>query len=113
AAGTIDAKVGAMIRPVSLEALRGTSRSANAPLAGRSPAAGGTAAPALSLHGLRKSFGATEVIRGLDLEVERGGLTAVLGPSGCGKTTLLRLIAGFERLDAGEIVAGSRLFAGG
>src|SRR5690606_15057930 len=45
-------------------------------------------------------------------DVPAGALTAVLGPSGCGKTTLLRCVAGFERVDAGEIRVGTRLVAG-
>ncbi len=65
-------------------------------------------ASSLSVRGLRKSFGEAEVLLGLDLEVEAGSLTAVLGPSGCGKTTLLRLLAGFERADAGSIRLGER-----
>jgi iron(III) transport system ATP-binding protein len=48
------------------------------------------------------------VLSGLDLSVEAGTLTAVLGPSGCGKTTLLRLIAGFESPDGGEIRLGDK-----
>jgi iron(III) transport system ATP-binding protein len=67
----------------------------------------------LVVRGLRKSFGATEVLRGVDLEVPSGSITAVLGPSGCGKTTLLRLLAGFDRPDAGEIdLAGRTVVAG-
>jgi iron(III) transport system ATP-binding protein len=65
--------------------------------------------PALSIVGLRKSFGGPAVLSGLDLEVDRGSLTAVLGPSGCGKTTLLRLIAGFERAQHGTIRVGERV----
>jgi iron(III) transport system ATP-binding protein len=57
----------------------------------------------LSLTGLRKSYAHTSVLRGIDLEARAGSLTAVLGLSGCGKTTLLRLIAGFERADAGRV----------
>ncbi len=57
----------------------------------------------LSVRGVVKSFGATPVLRGVDLTVEQGSLAAVLGPSGCGKTTLLRLVAGFDRPDAGVI----------
>jgi iron(III) transport system ATP-binding protein len=57
----------------------------------------------LQVRGLQKSFGATQVLRGLDLDVPSGALAAVLGPSGCGKTTLLRVVAGFERADAGEV----------
>ena len=47
-----------------------------------------------------------EALRGVDLTIESGSVVAVLGPSGCGKTTLLRLIAGFERPDRGDIVIG-------
>ncbi len=62
------------------------------------------------LTGLSKSFGDVHAVDGVDFEVSRGELVAVLGPSGCGKTTLLRLIAGFERPDGGSIdVAGARL----
>jgi sulfate transport system ATP-binding protein len=55
-----------------------------------------------------KSFGALRALRDVDLDVERGSLTALLGPSGCGKTTLLRAIAGFETLDRGRVVANGR-----
>lgn len=67
----------------------------------------------LTVTGLRKSFGPTEVLRGLDLDVPSGALAAVLGPSGCGKTTLLRVIAGFEDADAGEVRLGDRVVAAG
>ncbi len=61
---------------------------------------------ALTVAGVRKRFAATDVLHGIELTVPAGSVTAVLGPSGCGKTTLLRLIAGFERLDAGHIAVG-------
>ncbi|HEY5052803.1 MAG TPA: ABC transporter ATP-binding protein [Solirubrobacterales bacterium] len=67
---------------------------------------------ALAASGLVKSFGDSPVLAGLDLEVPSGSLTAVLGPSGCGKTTLLRLVAGFERSDAGTIRLGNRVVCG-
>ena len=56
------------------------------------------------LEGLRKRFGAHAAVDGVDLEVRRGELFALLGSSGCGKTTLLRLLAGFEQPDAGRIL---------
>ncbi|HEU5143786.1 MAG TPA: ABC transporter ATP-binding protein [Dermatophilaceae bacterium] len=52
---------------------------------------------------MSKSFGSTRALDAVDLEVEPGHLTAVLGPSGCGKTTLLRVVAGFVRPDAGTV----------
>lgn len=58
---------------------------------------------ALTIRGLHKAFGPVHVLRGLDLDVPTGALAAVLGPSGCGKTTLLRVVAGFERLDSGSV----------
>ncbi len=66
----------------------------------------------LAAHGLTKSFSSTQVLNGLDLAVEDGSLTAVLGPSGCGKTTLLRLLAGFERPDAGSVRLDDRELSG-
>ena len=70
------------------------------------------AEPGLVVEGVWKAYGAQQVLRGTDLDVPRGSLTAVLGPSGCGKTTLLRLVAGFERLDAGSVTVGGRVVAG-
>ncbi|MFG3263663.1 MULTISPECIES: ABC transporter ATP-binding protein [Streptomyces] len=68
----------------------------------------------LRVEGLRKSYGphAPPVLDGLDLTVPSGALAAVLGPSGCGKTTLLRIIAGFLRADAGGVTVGGRVLAG-
>jgi iron(III) transport system ATP-binding protein len=66
-------------------------------------------ATSLSVAELRKSFGSSVVLAGLDLEVPTGSLTAVLGPSGCGKTTLLRLLGGFEHADGGSIRLGERV----
>jgi iron(III) transport system ATP-binding protein len=68
---------------------------------------------AVTVRSLTKAFGSAEVLRGIDLEVAEQTVTAILGPSGCGKTTLLRLIAGFERPDSGEILLGERMVAGG
>lgn len=60
----------------------------------------------VSLRGVRKSFGAHPVLTGADLDVANGAIAAVLGPSGSGKTTMLRILAGFERPDAGSVVIG-------
>src|SRR5580700_3910504 len=66
----------------------------------------------LTVTGLHKAFGSHPVLTGLDLEVPAGSFTAILGPSGSGKTTLLRLLAGFERADAGTIDIGDRVVDG-
>ena len=58
------------------------------------------------LRGVTKVFGTQTVVREVDLEIEPGEFFTMLGPSGSGKTTLLRLIAGFERLNAGSISLG-------
>jgi multiple sugar transport system ATP-binding protein len=53
----------------------------------------------VSLHGIAKSFGATEILRDINLSVEDGEFVVFVGPSGCGKSTLLRIIAGLERVN--------------
>ncbi|MCK8779856.1 sn-glycerol-3-phosphate ABC transporter ATP-binding protein UgpC [Rhizobium sp. NTR19] len=63
----------------------------------------------LSLAGLKKSFGAVDVIKGVDLEVKDGEFVVFVGPSGCGKSTLLRMIAGLEEISGGELHIGGRL----
>jgi len=60
--------------------------------------------PLLRIEGLTKRFGADAAVDGLSLDIYQGEFFALLGPSGCGKTTLLRLITGFERANAGRIV---------
>jgi lactose/L-arabinose transport system ATP-binding protein len=62
----------------------------------------------LRLSGLRKAYGAAEVIRGVDLEVGQGEFCVFVGPSGCGKSTLLRMIAGLEDITGGELQIGGR-----
>jgi putative spermidine/putrescine transport system ATP-binding protein len=62
--------------------------------------------PALRLQGVRKNYGPVVAVDGVDLVVAEGEFFTLLGPSGSGKTTLLRLIAGFERADAGRIELG-------
>jgi iron(III) transport system ATP-binding protein len=67
----------------------------------------------LDVRGVRKAYSRVVALDGVDLRVPSGALVAVLGPSGCGKTTLLRCIAGFEHVDAGQIRVGDRMVAGG
>jgi multiple sugar transport system ATP-binding protein len=62
----------------------------------------------LSLKNVKKTFGTTDVIMGVDLEVGAGEFCVFVGPSGCGKSTLLRLVAGLEDITAGELWIGGR-----
>ena len=57
----------------------------------------------LEVHGIRKSFGSLEVLKGVDLTVQKGDVVAILGPSGSGKTTLLRCINFLEKADGGTM----------
>ena len=66
----------------------------------------------VTLTGVAKAYGRLAALAGVSLAVERGELLAVLGPSGCGKTTLLRSLAGLERIDAGTIEIAGRVVAG-
>jgi polar amino acid transport system ATP-binding protein len=65
--------------------------------------------PLLRIRGLRKSFGSHTVLHGVDLDVERGGVTVILGPSGSGKSTLLRCINHLEKPDAGFVALGGEI----
>ena len=67
---------------------------------------------AIAAEGLSKRFGETAAARSVGFELGVGELLGVLGPSGCGKTTLLRLLAGFERPDAGVVRVGGRTVVG-
>ncbi len=62
----------------------------------------------LQLRGVSKSFGSVRAVASMDLDIRAGEVFTLLGPSGCGKTTTLRLLAGFEEPDAGEIVFAGR-----
>ncbi len=64
--------------------------------------------PHLELQDLRRSFGSVVALQGIDLALETGEFVSLLGPSGCGKTTALRLVAGFDRPDAGRIVVDGK-----
>ena len=67
--------------------------------------------PHVQAMGIGKSFGGQRVLHEVDLDLQQGAFLALLGPSGCGKTTLLRLIAGLELPDAGELRFDDRLIA--
>jgi putative spermidine/putrescine transport system ATP-binding protein len=69
-------------------------------------------APDIALVSIRKAYGDVVAVDGVDLEVRRGEFFTMLGPSGSGKTTTLRLIAGFERPDAGRIMLAGEDVAG-
>ena len=63
---------------------------------------------AVEMTGLRRTYGEVRALDGLDLHMEPGEMVVLLGPSGCGKTTVLRILAGLERQDAGTITVGGR-----
>ena len=63
---------------------------------------------AVELNHVTKSFGQTQVIKGISLAIETGEFVSLLGPSGCGKTTLLRMIAGLEEATSGSIIIGGK-----
>ena len=58
---------------------------------------------AISVRGLRKSYGALEAVRGIDFDVARGEVFGLLGPNGAGKTTTVEILEGYRRRDAGEV----------
>jgi multiple sugar transport system ATP-binding protein len=64
---------------------------------------------AVALNDVRKAFGASEVLHGVDIEIADGEFCVLVGPSGCGKSTLLRMIAGLENITSGEIAIGGRV----
>jgi len=62
----------------------------------------------VTIRSVKKNFGATAVLHGVDIDIADGSFTVLVGPSGCGKSTLLRMIAGLEEISGGEILIGAR-----
>ena len=64
----------------------------------------------IEIRNVKKNFGTNDVLKGIDIEINKGELICFLGPSGCGKTTLLRIIAGLETMNEGSIKVGNKDF---
>ena len=67
--------------------------------------------PAVRAESIRKSYGAVEVLHGIDLEVQPGEVTCLVGPSGSGKTTFLRCINHLEKISSGRVFVHGELLA--
>ncbi len=63
----------------------------------------------VQIRGIQKYFGDTQVIRGVDIDIEDGQFAVLVGPSGCGKSTLLRMLAGLEQITEGEILINGKV----
>ena len=62
----------------------------------------------VTIQNVKKKFGATDILHGIDISIADGTFTVLVGPSGCGKSTLLRMIAGLEEISGGEIRIGDK-----
>src|SRR6267378_5358666 len=63
----------------------------------------------VEIRGVKKSFGAVDVIHGIDVTIADEEFVVLVGPSGCGKSTLLRMVAGLEQITGGQISIGGRI----
>ena len=63
----------------------------------------------IQLRNVVKRFGSTQVVHGIDLDIDEGAFVVLLGPSGCGKTTTLRMVAGLEDVSDGELSIGGKV----
>ena len=66
----------------------------------------------VTLTDVRKSYGPTEVVHGVSVDIADGEFVVIVGPSGCGKSTLLRMVAGLEAITSGTIAIGGRVVNG-
>jgi ABC-2 type transport system ATP-binding protein len=80
-----------------------TTRTIIAPVLPADTAGRAPAPPAISVRGLRKSYGSTQALRGVDLNVRTGEVFALLGPNGAGKTTVCEILEGHRDRDGGEV----------
>src|SRR6476659_10164287 len=76
--------------------------------AGRDAASHEAAMASVTIQSVKKNFGETAILHGVDIDIADGSFTVLVGPSGCGKSTLLRMIAGLEEITAGEIRIGPK-----
>jgi branched-chain amino acid transport system ATP-binding protein len=88
------------------------SMSPMSPVTAMTSRPGSAREPLVELRGLRASYGAIEVLHGVDLSLHPGEVLAVLGPNGAGKTTTLKVLAGLHPLAAGEVVVAGRRVSG-
>src|SRR5690606_36602074 len=63
----------------------------------------------VTLSSIRTSFGPTDILHGIDVDIADGEFIVLVGPSGCGKSTLLRMVAGLETISSGDIRIGGRV----